>query len=147
MGTELTYATALSEIAAAVLALADARVSLALAASRFGADVCPRFINEASAEQGEMSIEDSLTRAREAIYCAALDLWAVRDGMSKLPLPAGEQADLENRLGAADRDLTALLPLVLPPGNLLAPFYEAGEESDEDTAPRLTPGNDKSARH
>jgi hypothetical protein len=131
---EFDYETALDEIASAVRSLANARVGIAMAANRFEASATPATDSKAAASQGQLSITECLTRARACLAEAAMTLWAIRDGMATAALPPGAEADLDRRLSTADRDLTALLPTVLPPATLLVPFY-AAYEGDEGEKP------------
>ena len=124
---EFDYESALDEIAGAVRSLANARAAMAIVANRFDASATPATDAEAAAVHEEFSIAQALTRARACLAETAMRLWAIRDEMASAALPPGAEADLDRRLSAADRDLTALLPIVLPPTALLVPFYAAYE--------------------
>jgi hypothetical protein len=124
---EFDYETALDDLARAVRSLANARVAIAMVANRFDASATPETDAKAAAGQKELSITEALTRARACLAEVAMTLWSIRDGMAGAALPPGAEADLDRRLSAADRDLTALLPIVLPPAGLLVPFYVAYE--------------------
>jgi hypothetical protein len=125
--SEFDYGLALEETADAVCLLANARAAIATAAMRFGANATPETDAKAATDQEEMSITEALTRARACLAEAAMMLWGIRNGMAGVLLPPGAEADLDRRLSTADRDLTGLLPIVLPPAALLVPFYAAHE--------------------